>query len=796
MDIHDDVPKVPADAADMTQPSRKPARRTPAAPASISVLLLSDRPVAARRLGTLAARKLVPPVALEAVERVEEALKRLATRKPDVLLLDLRLSGSSLEALRQARTSAPDVPIVVLAGAKDEAIAQQALRDGAIDFIREAGLDAGMLSRTMRYALEERDSLRGLRGIEDHYRHLFEQNPQPMWVADHVSRRFLAVNEAAIREYGWSREEFLRMSLADIRPKEQIPLLQAYLERLQHGKMPEGTGSGDVWTHRRRDGSRLKAELTWNVIRFQDHDAWLVLARNVTERLGAEAALRETDERWRALVEHTTDFITIIDRDWNVEFINRPTQEYKVEQVVGRPIFDFVLPGQVEKIRKLFQRVIDKGQAIQYETSGYAAGGAVARYESRLIPILREGRLSRLMMLSTDISERKRQAELLHLREKQQEAVAQLGQIALEGMPMQTLLDDAVALVARVMDAPFCRIRQVLPGGGGLQVRSGHGWRADCEERGVSPQESATLANLEPVTVEDFDLETRFEAGDYLEAHDVVSGVTVPIFGTAGPWGVLGAHFGRERDFLPEDVNFLSAVANVLAAAIERVSADEENSRLQRLLGEARQVEAIAEVAGGLTRDLCRVLSEFAEAPEGELQAGPTIDSAELRQGLEQFIAKADSMSGGLATGRKSVPAPQESVDLSVVASRLRTALRRLLGPNVELEMELEPRLGRARVHAFEIERMLRVFALGARERLGDRGTLRIRTSNLATAKGRRAVLEAEAGGAARGAAGPAPTSSLAISIAWDIVGRIGGDVSATSGDDGTLAIRVELPVG
>ena len=96
--------------------------------------------------------------------------------------------------------------------------------------------------------------VRGMDRERRWYRELFDKNPEPMWVYDLDTLRFLAVNDAAVRHYGYSREEFLRMTLADIRPAEDMPALQRHLR----GTTEEGIRTG-VWRHTLRDGRVIRA---------------------------------------------------------------------------------------------------------------------------------------------------------------------------------------------------------------------------------------------------------------------------------------------------------------------------------------------------------------------------------------------------------------------------------------------------------------------------------------------------------------------------------------------------------
>jgi len=144
---------------------------------------------------------------------------------------------------------------------------------------------------------ERRRSEQALRESEHRYRTLFEGNPLPMWVYDFETLRFIAVNEAAVKHYGYTKDEFLKMSIADIRPPEELPAMMATLAKL-HDK-----DRNRIFRHRKKDGSVFDAEITSFEFVSVGRRARLVIAVDVTQRRRAEERLRENEERYRQLFE-------------------------------------------------------------------------------------------------------------------------------------------------------------------------------------------------------------------------------------------------------------------------------------------------------------------------------------------------------------------------------------------------------------------------------------------------------------------------------------------------------------
>ena len=172
----------------------------------------------------------------------------------------------------------------------DGPIGAMTLGDGEQTFGTAELRLAHELARRAAAAVDQVRLHRSLERSEERYRLLFEQNPMAMWVYDVETLAFLAVNQAAVRRYGYSREEFLAMTIADIRPPEDIPALIANI------RQGAGSPTPRVWRHRRKDGSLIDVEITAGRIVFEGRDASLVMANDVSERQRLEDRLGEAEK--------------------------------------------------------------------------------------------------------------------------------------------------------------------------------------------------------------------------------------------------------------------------------------------------------------------------------------------------------------------------------------------------------------------------------------------------------------------------------------------------------------------
>jgi len=150
-------------------------------------------------------------------------------------------------------------------------------------------------SKVTRDITERKRAKELLQESEERHRKLFDNNPHPTWVYDRQTLRFLAVNAAAIRKYGYSNEEFLAMTLKDIRPPEDVP---AMLESVN--AVRDGNESVGVWRHRQKNGTVADVEITSYALTFAGRDAEVVVAVDVTQRKRDEAEKRKFAERLAA----------------------------------------------------------------------------------------------------------------------------------------------------------------------------------------------------------------------------------------------------------------------------------------------------------------------------------------------------------------------------------------------------------------------------------------------------------------------------------------------------------------
>lgn len=150
---------------------------------------------------------------------------------------------------------------------------------------------------TFRDLRERKEAERRVAESEEVYRSLFENSPQPMWVVDETTLSFLAVNDAAVSHYGWSREEFLALKLTDVRRPEDVPkqLLEEAAHVARRGQ-PVTFGTAAVRKHRKKDGTIFEVEGALSPITFRGRRAWLGFVSDVTQKRKLEAQVLQSQK--------------------------------------------------------------------------------------------------------------------------------------------------------------------------------------------------------------------------------------------------------------------------------------------------------------------------------------------------------------------------------------------------------------------------------------------------------------------------------------------------------------------
>ena len=375
---------------------------------------------------TLAANGIIADV--EYVDTESGYVCALKRRKFDLILADYSLSSfDSGTALAIANKHAPGVPFIFVTGPLGEEVAIESLKSGATDYVLKHGLQR--LSHAVYRAIEERSerekrnlTSEALKASESRYRELFESNPLPMWVYDLETLAFLEVNAAAINHYGYSREEFLGMTINDVRAPEDVSALLN-----QTASPPSGLERAGTWRHQKRDGAIIYVELTTRAIDSTERPSEIVLANDVTERKQNEEQLRLQG----AALESAANAIMITNDKGVIIWVNpafTQTTGYAQEQVLGK---NARLLKSGEQDREFYGNMWDTilaGRVWRDTIVNRRKDGTLNHEDMTITPILNDtGNITHFVAIKQDFTELEQ--ALADLQEKNAELAATTQQL-------------------------------------------------------------------------------------------------------------------------------------------------------------------------------------------------------------------------------------------------------------------------------------------------------------------------------------------------------------------------------
>jgi PAS domain S-box-containing protein len=243
------------------------------------------------------------------------------------------------------------------------------------------------------------------------YSLLFASNPMPMWVFDVETLQFLEVNEAAVAKYEFSRDEFLGMTIADIRPPEDVPELSAHLKALAAESPPHG-----LWRHRRKDGTLLTVEITAKDIVFKERRARLVVAQDIGEHEQFAVELQKRQQFLQSVLDALPAVVFVKDREGRFTLVNTAWEGFTGvprDRAAGKTASD-VFPADVaDRIRRDDVATFDANARTETEEVVPGAQGLQTQLTSRFPLRSEEGRIEGLVGLAVDITQRKRAEDSL-----------------------------------------------------------------------------------------------------------------------------------------------------------------------------------------------------------------------------------------------------------------------------------------------------------------------------------------------------------------------------------------------
>jgi two-component system cell cycle sensor histidine kinase/response regulator CckA len=385
-----------------------------------SVLLVEDGALEARLVERLLDQASPGLFCVTHVTTLTKALLVLCQPNIDVVLLDLNLPDSmGLETLRSVLTRNPRPPIVVLTGA-DETVGIQAMREGAQDYIPKDQLQAALLARSLRYAMERQRSFLDLRESNESLSRVISSAADAIITKDLLDI-ITTWNPAAERLFGYSVEEALGKSLLMLVPRDRLDEEREVTVRIARGERVEHFESIRI----RKDGLPVQVDLTISAIR--DKEGRITgaskIARDITERKLAEDKLRQQ----ASLLDQAFDAVIVWERNGAITFWNHGAERmygYSKEEATGRVSHDLLHTTTSEGLGAVFEILATEGKW-EGELVHSTRDGKRIVVESRMVQITERNR-SYVLETNRDVSEER----LLEGQLRQSQKMEAIGRLA------------------------------------------------------------------------------------------------------------------------------------------------------------------------------------------------------------------------------------------------------------------------------------------------------------------------------------------------------------------------------
>lgn len=271
-----------------------------------------------------------------------------------------------------------------------------------------------MISEMTFQKIEQMELNKTIKESEEKYRYLFANNPQPMWIYDLDTLAFLEVNEAAVTHYGYSHEEFMLMTLKDIRPAEDIPALLKDVEFTGQNYYAAGE-----WQHIKKNGEVVIVEITSHSVEYNGRKARHVLVHDITQRKNTEVALRNNEIRLQTLIQTIPDLVWMKSPDGVFIGCNKTFELLfgaKEADIIGKTDYEFVPKEIADLFRENDRKAILAGKPTSNEELLTFADNSHQAY----IDVVKtptydaSGTLIGVLGIGRDITERKLAEKTLH----------------------------------------------------------------------------------------------------------------------------------------------------------------------------------------------------------------------------------------------------------------------------------------------------------------------------------------------------------------------------------------------
>ena len=336
-------------------------------PEIIRVLLIEDNPGDARLVKEMLVDAGANKFSVTHAGLLSEGLSLLREETHHVILLDLSLpDGHGLDTVRQVCTVAPHLPVLILTGLDDETIAIRAVQEGAEDYLVKGQMDGNLLARAIRYAIERKRAEEALRDSEERYRTILENVEDGYYETD-LAGNLTAFNDSMCRIFKIPKEQLIGLNNRRYMDPENA-------KRVYHA-FNEVYRTGDPyrafdWEITRRDGDKacIEASISLRKDASGKPVGFRGILRDITERKRTEELLRQSEEKYRTIIENIQDGYLEVDLAGNFTFFNDTISRhlgYTAEELKGMNYRQYTDGETATRVSQYYGRLYRTGEPIK-----------------------------------------------------------------------------------------------------------------------------------------------------------------------------------------------------------------------------------------------------------------------------------------------------------------------------------------------------------------------------------------------------------------------------------------------
>jgi PAS domain S-box-containing protein len=352
------------------------------------------------------------------VTTLSDAIEMMEQQRCDVVLLDLSLPDSyGIDSFHRLSKLFPQTPVIILSGLNDTRFANEAVKQGAQEYLVKGEFEERLLAKSISYSIERKAGMELLRESQETYRLLFENNPIPMYIRAKDSLKIVAVNQSAIEHFGYTEEEFLTKLVTDLHPVDER---DALLEVINSWNGRDSAPAN--YRHICKDGSIVFVECRVREMFFKGNPSILVLADDITDkrRVQEEVTIQAN------ILKNVRDTIFVADRRGAITYWNEGAEQtfgYSGEEMLEKN-YEILYP-EIDKhlVRQEIQEII-AGKRTQWESKLITRAGKIIWSDNKASLLHDEnGKVTGYIRVCKDITMSKR------FGETQKETVAMLNSI-------------------------------------------------------------------------------------------------------------------------------------------------------------------------------------------------------------------------------------------------------------------------------------------------------------------------------------------------------------------------------